>query len=68
NSSVTNPEETVGITQFLSNHEGFDGIIKYRYSDFLVNEISSDGVVIHLTDLSCPDFGQNKSNLTTVTI
>ncbi|CAF1599441.1 unnamed protein product [Rotaria magnacalcarata] len=65
NSSVTNPEETVGITQFLSNHEGFDGIIKYRYSDFLVNEISSDGVVIHLTDLSCPDFGQNKSNLTT---
>ncbi|CAF4811277.1 unnamed protein product, partial [Rotaria magnacalcarata] len=33
--------------------------------DFLVNEISSDGVVIHLTDLSCPDFGQNKSNLTT---
>jgi hypothetical protein len=25
-----NPEETVGITQFLSNHDGFDGIIKYR--------------------------------------
>ena len=25
-----NPEENVGITQFLSNHEGFDGIIKYR--------------------------------------
>ncbi|CAF4575167.1 unnamed protein product [Rotaria sp. Silwood1] len=64
-----NPEETVGITQFLSNHDGFDGIIKYRYSDFLVNEISSDGTVIHLTDLSCPDFNENKSNsLTNVPI
>ncbi len=25
-----NPEDNVGITQFLSNHDGFDGIIKYR--------------------------------------
>jgi tRNA pseudouridine13 synthase len=57
-----NPEETVGITQFLSNHDGFDGIIKYRYSDFLVNEISSDGSIVHLTDLSCPEFDQNKPN------
>jgi len=24
------PEENVGITQFLSDHDGFDGIIKYR--------------------------------------
>ncbi|CAF2479447.1 unnamed protein product [Rotaria sp. Silwood2] len=64
-----NPEVSVGITQFLSNHDGFDGIIKYRYSDFLVNEISFDGSIIHLTDLSCPDFDQKKSSsLTNVPI
>lgn len=26
----SNPEDVVGITQFVSNHDGFDGIIKYR--------------------------------------
>ncbi|UJR33304.1 hypothetical protein I4U23_020754 [Adineta vaga] len=57
-----NPEEAVGISQFLSNNEGFDGIIKYRYSDFLVNEISSNGTVIHLTDLSCPEYDQHNSS------
>ena len=31
------------------------------YSDFLVNEISTDGSIVHLTDLSCPDFDQSKS-------
>ncbi|CAF3503976.1 unnamed protein product [Adineta steineri] len=55
-----NPEETVGITQFLSNHDGFDGIIKYRYSDFLVNEISTNGSIVHLTDVSCPEFDSHK--------
>lgn len=61
-----NPEDDVGITEFLSNHDGFDGIIKYRYSDFLVNEISSDGSIVHLTDLSCPDFTPNKPSSSTV--
>lgn len=77
-----NPEDNVGITQFLSNHDGFDGIVKYRYdlsmktllvnfysysySDFLVNEISIDGSIVRLTDLSCPDFDQHKSVSLTV--
>lgn len=59
-----NPEDDVGITEFVSSHEGFDGIIKYRYSDFLVNEISTDGKIVRLTDLSCPDYSQTKSNST----
>lgn len=37
-----------------------------RYSDFLVNEISAEGNVVHLTDLSCPDYNKNKSNPSTV--
>lgn len=44
-------------------------IFIFSYSDFLVNEITEDGVVIHLTDLSCPEFDGNKSvSLTVKTI
>lgn len=43
-------------------------IIRFSYSDFLVNEITEDGVVVHLTDLSCPDFDGNKSITLTVEI
>ena len=44
-------------------------IFIFSYSDFLVNEITEDGVVIHLTDLSCPEFEGNKSvSLTVKTI
>lgn len=40
----------------------------YSYSDFLVNEISSDGTIVRLTDLSCPDYNQNKTVPLTVSI
>ncbi|XP_037804889.1 pseudouridylate synthase 7 homolog [Penaeus monodon] len=47
-------EKEVGITQYVGAHEGFFGILKQRYSDFQVNEVSSSGEVVHLTDLSVP--------------
>ncbi|XP_052780104.1 pseudouridylate synthase 7 homolog isoform X2 [Mya arenaria] len=49
-------EDDVGITEYISTLPGFSGILKQRYSDFLVNEISLDGEVVRLTntDLPCP--------------
>ncbi|KAM4037551.1 pseudouridylate synthase 7 homolog isoform 2-T2 [Anomaloglossus baeobatrachus] len=47
-------ELDVGITKFVSAHEGFSGILKERYSDFVVHEIGKDGKIIHLNDLSIP--------------
>ncbi|RPA86395.1 tRNA pseudouridine synthase D [Ascobolus immersus RN42] len=48
-------EHRVGITEFLSpNVKGFSGILKQRYSDFLVNEIEPNGNVVHLTDMAIP--------------
>jgi len=45
-------EKDVGITEFVGDHKGFFGIIKQRYSDFLVNEVDSSGVVQRLTDVT----------------
>lgn len=28
--------------------------MSYRYSDFIVNEVDSDGAVVHLTSLDAP--------------
>ena len=40
-------EEDVGITQYMDNtNTGFKCIFKYRYSDFIVNEIDINGKVI----------------------
>ncbi|KAM8770882.1 pseudouridylate synthase 7 homolog isoform 2-T2 [Rhynchonycteris naso] len=47
-------ELDVGITKFVSSHQGFSGILKERYSDFVVHEIGKDGCIIHLDDLSIP--------------
>lgn len=45
----------VGISQYCSKHEGFCGILKQRYSDFLVNEINTDGRTVHLTSTELPE-------------
>ena len=45
----------VGILQYCSKHEGFCGILKQRYSDFLVNEINIDGRTVHLTSTELPE-------------
>ncbi|XP_066038971.1 pseudouridylate synthase 7 homolog isoform X5 [Chamaea fasciata] len=47
-------ESDVGITKFVSPHKGFSGILKERYSDFVVHEIGKDGRVSHLDDFSVP--------------
>ncbi|KAK1698148.1 hypothetical protein QYE76_014845 [Lolium multiflorum] len=53
-SSVTEAE--VGITCFTSSSlPGFRGVLKHRYSDFIVHEVSRDGSVVRLTSLDLPD-------------
>ncbi|KAM9312448.1 pseudouridylate synthase 7 homolog [Gastrophryne carolinensis] len=47
-------ELDVGITKFVSSHEGFSGILKERYSDFVVHEIGKDGKITYLNDLTVP--------------
>ena len=43
-------EPDVGIRLFTSTCKGFSGILKQRYSDFIVNEIDLKGNVVELTD------------------
>uniref|UniRef100_A0A803KPS8 TRUD domain-containing protein n=1 Tax=Chenopodium quinoa TaxID=63459 RepID=A0A803KPS8_CHEQI len=47
--SVDEPD--VGILCYISQLPGFRGILKQRYSDFIVNEVDLDGNVVHLTSL-----------------
>ncbi|KAL5712506.1 tRNA pseudouridine(13) synthase [Ranunculus cassubicifolius] len=47
-------EADVGISCYISNLPGFRGILKHRYSDFIVNEVGLDGKVVHLTCLDAP--------------
>jgi hypothetical protein len=44
-------EEDVGIECYVNNiDEGFECVIKHRYSDFIVNEINENGDVIWLIE------------------
>lgn len=54
-------ERDVGITQFLnqSTKSGFLGLLKQKYTDFLVNEIDMNGNVVHLEDEGI-DLGKSK--------
>lgn len=47
-------ELDVGILKFISDHQGFSGILKERYSDFVVHEINREGKTVQLDDLSIP--------------
>ncbi|XP_066561607.1 pseudouridylate synthase 7 homolog isoform X2 [Amia ocellicauda] len=47
-------ERDVGILKFISDHKGFSGILKERYSDFVVHEINKEGVTVYLDNLSVP--------------
>jgi tRNA pseudouridine13 synthase len=48
-------ELDVGITSFVSPHaHAFSGILKKRYTDFLVNEILPNGEVLHLRSTRPP--------------
>ena len=60
-------EKDFGITEYVDKKvEGFAGILKHRYSDFVVHEIDLEGNVIKLTDLELPASSASKQaeNLT----
>eukprot|EP00428_Durinskia_dybowskii_P068102 CAMPEP_0170408230 /NCGR_PEP_ID=MMETSP0117_2-20130122/28678_1 /TAXON_ID=400756 /ORGANISM="Durinskia baltica, Strain CSIRO CS-38" /LENGTH=672 /DNA_ID=CAMNT_0010665547 /DNA_START=17 /DNA_END=2035 /DNA_ORIENTATION=- len=44
-------ESAVGITEFANSARGIQGIMKQRYSDFIVREVSLDGKVAYLNSL-----------------
>jgi tRNA pseudouridine13 synthase len=49
----TRKEVRVGITAFVnSDLLGFTGVLKKRYTDFLVNEVLPNGQVLHLEDVA----------------
>ncbi|CAL2269459.1 unnamed protein product [Prunus armeniaca] len=50
----TTEEPDVGIFCYISQLPGFRGILKQRYSDFMVNEVDTEGNVVHLTNLDAP--------------
>ncbi|KAJ5642448.1 hypothetical protein N7490_006448 [Penicillium lividum] len=56
-------ERGVGITELVTgNIDGFSGTLKKRYTDFLVNEITPSGQVVHLQNLSVPEALSDKKN------
>ena len=44
----------VGIVEFVSRLSGFHGVLKQRYTDFLVSERDPEGNLVRLTDVSLP--------------
>ncbi|XP_034707286.1 multisubstrate pseudouridine synthase 7 isoform X3 [Vitis riparia] len=54
-------ESDVGISFYISQLPGFRGILKQRYCDFIVNEVDSDGNVVHLTSLDAPPESMEKN-------
>ncbi|WFD36592.1 tRNA pseudouridine(13) synthase [Malassezia cuniculi] len=52
-------ERDVGLLEYLNGDwPPVQGIIKQRYSDFLVHEIAPDGSVVHINSLAPPGGGQ----------
>ena len=48
-------ESDFGITEYVtSDSAGFSGILKHRFTDFVVHEIGPNGEAVKLTDLSLP--------------
>jgi hypothetical protein len=57
--SSTSKEAEVGITDYVSAESpGFRGLLKKRYTDFLVNEILPNGQVVHLQRLGSTPVSQ----------
>ncbi|KAH7661468.1 Pseudouridine synthase TruD protein [Dioscorea alata] len=55
-------EADVGILCYVSSLPGFRGVLKQRYSDFIVNEVDLDGKIIHLTSFDLPpEFSEEKA-------
>lgn len=47
-------EKDVGILEFVSNFPGFHGVLKQRYTDFIVSERDLEGNIVRLSDTSIP--------------
>ena len=47
-------ERQVGISSYVSSHEGFAAVIKARYSDFIVHEVDLNGNVARLESMETP--------------
>ncbi|KAL6609680.1 hypothetical protein ACP70R_039649 [Stipagrostis hirtigluma subsp. patula] len=47
-------EAEAGITCFASSLPGFRGVLKHRYSDFIVHEVARDGATVRLTSFDLP--------------
>ena len=47
-------ESLVGITSFVNSQQGFKGILKQRFSDFIVREIDEMGCVSQLKSVIVP--------------
>ncbi|XP_074050066.1 general transcription factor II-I repeat domain-containing protein 2A-like isoform X2 [Macrotis lagotis] len=62
-------EVDAGITKFVSSHQSFSGILKERYSDFIIHEIGKDGRIRYLDNLSMPmdDEDLSKDTVTVLT-
>ncbi|EDO30703.1 predicted protein, partial [Nematostella vectensis] len=48
-------EKDVGITEFIAKHEGFQGVLKQRYVDFIVYERNLKGNLVRLTSQTLPE-------------
>ncbi|KAG9451935.1 hypothetical protein H6P81_004839 [Aristolochia fimbriata] len=60
---TTIQEADVGIVCYVSESPGFRGVLKQRYSDFIVNEVDLDGNVVHLTRFDVPPEITNKTEV-----
>ncbi|XP_053676130.1 pseudouridylate synthase 7 homolog [Anopheles nili] len=59
-------EKDIFCTEYVTGSEGFQGVLKSRFSDFHVNEIDGDGEEAVLSDLSLPKSSANKLGESTV--
>ncbi|XP_033114577.1 pseudouridylate synthase 7 homolog [Anneissia japonica] len=48
-------EADVGIVEYVNEEEGFQGVLKQRYQDFVVNEQNKSGEVVRLSHLEPPE-------------
>ena len=55
NSDEFKSEIAVGISAYASDCDGFEGIVKQRFSDFVVRECNLQGSVARLNDMKCPE-------------
>ena len=53
-------EKDVGILEFVSNFPGFHGVLKQRYTDFIVSERDLEGNIVRLSDTSIPQGDKTK--------